>query len=138
MKKIREQEPIEKRPVGRPKIQLSDLPDNWEDIIIELASIGASDVEIRSKLNCICHETWTRLIGEEPKFSETVKKACILCEAWWQEQGRTNLINTYQGDNLNPVLWYMNMKNRFGWADKQEVKHSGDIKIETVNYGDKD
>ncbi len=106
---------------GRPKIQLSEFPNGWKDEVVSLGSLGASDVEIRDYLNGICHETWTRLIDEEPEFSETIKKASIKCQVWWEKNGRINLENK----DFSATLWYMNMKNRFGWADKQEIKQEG-------------
>lgn len=103
---------------GRPKIQLSDFPEGWEEEVVNIASQGGSDVEIRGYLNGICHETWIRLIEEEPIFSETIKKARLQCQIWWEKNGRLNLENK----DFSYTGWYMNMKNRFGWADKQEVK----------------
>ena len=102
---------------GRPKIQLSDFPKGWQKELIELGRVGASDVEMRGFLNCICHETWTRLIKEEPEFSETIKIASNACQVWWEKNGRLNL----HDKDFSATLWYMNMKNRFGWADKREV-----------------
>lgn len=82
-----------------------------------MAAVGASDVEIRAQvLGGICHETWTRFIDEDKEFSETIKKARVLCEAWWQSKGRTELEN----QKFSYTGWYMNMKNRFGWRDKVE------------------
>ena len=111
---------------GRLKITPADFPDDWEKGIIDLASEGASDVEIRGFLG-ICHETWVRLINEDQLFSETVKKARDLCRIWWEKNGRLNL----ETKDFSATLWYMNMKNRFGWADKQEVDHT--TKGEKVN-----
>ncbi|MFH2232028.1 MAG: hypothetical protein ABII13_02560 [Patescibacteria group bacterium] len=111
-----------KNPVGRPKIKLSDLPDGWEEKMLELGKNGASDVEIREEaLGGLCHETWIRLIKEEPKFSETVKRTGQACHSWWLKNGRVNLENK----DFSPVLWYMNMKNRFGWKDKQDLNVGG-------------
>ena len=103
---------------GRPKIKLSDFPEGWEKEVVEIGKQGGSDVEIRGYLNGICHETWERLIKEEPLFSETIKSARLHCQIWWEKNGRKNLNNK----DFSYTGWYMNMKNRFGWKDKQETQ----------------
>ena len=106
----------EKRKVGRPKKKLDCLPNGWQEGVVELAEQGASDVELRDYLN-ISDDLWYRFIEEEPEFSLTIKKASRKCRIWWEKSGRLNLDNK----DFSPTLWYMNMKNRFGWADKQEI-----------------
>lgn len=113
--------------VGRPKKTLDDLPKDWEKRILDLKSEGGSDVECRAALD-ISKDLWYRFIDDIPKFSETIKKGDELCETWWLKVGREGVFQTSGGGgvhtNLNPTLWYMNMKNRFGWRDKQEVELS--------------
>lgn len=102
---------------GRPKKTLNELKEGWEAGVLELASQGASEVEIRDYLD-ISNDLFYRWMDEEPEFSEIIKRAKGKCQVWWEKNGRLNLENkefSYTG-------WYMNMKNRFGWADKQEVK----------------
>ena len=111
---------------GRPKKTLEDLPIDWEKGVLDLAGQGASDVEIRGFLD-ISQELWYRFIEDEPEFSITIKKARDLCRIWWEKNGRLNLENK----DFSATLWYMNMKNRFGWADKQEIDHTS--KHEKIN-----
>jgi len=107
---------------GRPKITLDDLPENWKAQALTYYTAGASDVEIRTQcLGCIAFETWERLLNEEPEFFETIKKGRELSRAWWESNGRLNLENK----DFSSTLWYMNMKNRFGWADKQQTELTG-------------
>jgi len=115
-------------PAGRPKKTLEDLPKNWKEKTIELASEGCSDVEIRVELNCISDDLWQRLIKENEEFSLTVKKAHSLCQAWWEKQGRVNL----KTKDFQTGLWYANMKNRFGWRDKNETEHSVDSELKDL------
>ena len=123
-------ENTESRPVGRPKKTLADLPQNWRDIILDLKREGASNVECKVAIG-VSNDLWERLIKEEPEFSDAVKEGELLCETWWLKAGRTGMFQTSGGKevhtNLNPALWYMNMKNRFGWADKQEVKQDTNV-----------
>ncbi|MCK5608516.1 hypothetical protein KAR91_41930 [Candidatus Pacearchaeota archaeon] len=127
------------REVGRPKIELSLLWDGWHIDIIDLYKVGASDVEIKAliaektdgKVRC-SNDLWTRWMKEEEEFSETVKYGKLLSEAWWQRSGRVNI----EEPKFNSTLWYMNMKNRFGWKDKQEVEQTGNLTIEVLKFTD--
>lgn len=115
---------------GAPKKGLEGLPPNWWDAILGMYSHGASDKEVKALiyhwLGKFSNDLWNRWMEEEEEFSETIKRGRMLSEAWWEMQGRTNLTIK----DFNATLWYMNMKNRFGWADSQKVDHtSGGEKI---------
>lgn len=113
---------------GRPLKKLEDLPEGWENIIINLSKEGASIVELAVALD-ISRQTLYNLSERDEHFLDTIKKCKRYCEAWWLSKGRTELDNK----DFSYTGWYMNMKNRFGWADKQENKndntHTGEIKI---------
>lgn len=108
---------------GRPKIGLDILWAGWQDDVLDMYTMGASDVEIRAlmyeKTGSVSYSLWDRWLKEEEEFSEVIKAGRILSEAWWHGQGRRNL----KEKDFNYTGWYMNMKNRFGWADKKEHDH---------------
>lgn len=113
-------------PAGRPPKTLEDLPPDWKEKILEYASQGMSECEIRANLSKrggkFCIKLWYALEEREAEFRETLKIANGLCRAWWEEQARLN-INHKNGMNFEAALWFMNMKNRFGWRDKTEIDH---------------
>ena len=111
---------------GRPQIELSDLPEGWDKTIINLSKEGASIVELSVELD-ICRDTFYALSKRNKYFFDTVKRCKEYSEAWWIKKGRTELDNR----DFSYTGWYMNMKNRFGWADKQEIKE--EIKQEVTN-----
>jgi hypothetical protein len=114
---------------GRPKEGLDTLPKGWQLKILDMYENGASDVEVRAWIwkqrGSFSTDLFDRWIKEEPAFSETIKTGRALSHAWWENMGRTQLMVDNDGPKLNATLWYMNMKNRFGWADKQETQVSG-------------
>ena len=105
---------------GRPKA-IFDLPENWYNEVLNLYKEGASDVEIKALIyqwrGSFSNDLWERWLKEEEQFSETIKMGKLISEAWWSKSGRKNLENR----DFNYTGWYMNMKNRFGWTDKQAV-----------------
>mgnify|MGYP006440109623 CR=1 FL=1 len=122
-------------PGARPKIQISDLPYGWAVKTLELYKEGASDVEIRANVfDGMSQDLWERLIAEEEEFSITIKKGRTLSQGWWMKTGREG--TKYNKDSYTEIstsMWFINMKNRFGWADKQQVdnKHSGEVTVKS-------
>lgn len=88
------------------------------DRVIDLMCDGASKVEVCADLD-ICYETFQRWQEEHAQFSESVKKGEMLSQAWWEKLGRQGASAAV---DINPTTWIFNMKNRFSWSDKQEVK----------------
>jgi hypothetical protein len=105
--------------------------------IIELMRDGRSMTEVAAELD-ICFDTlseWKKKGGKYfiQEISDAIKKGLCLSQAWWERKGREHVVEKESdSEKLNHVLWYMNMKNRFKWSDKQEqvgtvsVTHSVD------------
>ena len=93
-------------------------------VVIDLMQEGDSQQEVLAVLD-ISNDTFYRWKKENEEFSETIKRGVQLSQGWWERQGRVSL----KDREFNYTGWYMNMKNRFKWADKQEVKQEGNITI---------
>ena len=65
---------------------------------------------------------------EKPEFSDAIKKAKLRCENWVEEGALSNKVNATSA--------IFNLKNNFGWKDKQEMEHSGGVQINIVRYDD--
>ena len=96
---------------GRPTKYLKSMCQ----VVIDQMTEGASKIEVCAGLG-VCYDTFLAWQKEHEEFSESVKRGDQLSEAWWMRQGRQAL----REREFNYTGWYMNMKNRHGWADKQE------------------
>jgi 5-methylcytosine-specific restriction endonuclease McrA len=116
--------------VGRPTKYdpAIDLP-----LIIKGMSEGCSIAEVCTIIG-ISRDTLYKWKDKYPLFSDTIKRGEELSEAWWLANGRTNLENR----DFNATLYYMNMKNRHGWSDKQETKETGNLTVKIVTYSEAD
>lgn len=57
----------------------------------------------------------------KPELADAIKEGLIAAEVWWREQGRSNL----NSRTFSPTLWYMNMRNRYGWRDTVDLTTDG-------------
>jgi len=76
----------------------------------------------------ISKDTYYRWKEENKDFSDAIKRGIGLSRAWWEKEGRISL----RDREFNYTGWYMNMKNRFKWADKQDVHNTGDMQLNVV------
>lgn len=121
-----------KNKVGRPRTTIDDLPEDWKSIVMDCGQRGGSEVEARCLLG-ISSTGWYTLLEDSVEFSETVAKASSLCQVWWEKNGQRLAI---EGGG-NATIWIFNMKNRFGWSDKQQIDQSiksepASLKIEMI------
>jgi orotate phosphoribosyltransferase-like protein len=115
--------------MGRPSSYSPDMLPK----ILELMEEGASLVEVAAELN-ISRSTLNDWKDEESErfnkdFSDTIKRGVELSNAWWEREGRKAL----RDKEFNSTLWYMNMKNRFDWADNVKNKNDNTNRFAVVS-----
>jgi len=127
-------------PAGRPQITTEILWESWYSDILELYEQGGSDEEVRALIcrkridgnKTFSTDLWYRWLEDYEEFSETIKMGNILCRGWWETEGRSALTSK----DFNYTGWYMNMKNRFGWKDRQDMTtNDKEVQPVIVNLG---
>src|SRR5699024_1222432 len=106
-----------KRPVGRPRRTVNDLPGNWKDIVMDCGQEGGSAVAMRCLLS-IGESVWGTLLEDSAESRRTIKNAQALCQGWCEKQGSSMAAGKADGD---ATVLIFNMKNRFSWSALQYV-----------------
>ena len=57
-----------------------------------------------------------------PEFDEAKRTGAALSLLFWEKLGVAGAVGKVPG--FNPTTWIFNMKNRFGWRDRQELEVS--------------
>lgn len=91
------------------------LPKGWEETIAKAYADGYSDIEVKALLR-MTTGIWDSLYNDPvvSSFKQIVDFGRTLSKAWWIGKARKNVENK----QFNAALWYMVMKNQFGWSDK--------------------
>jgi hypothetical protein len=116
---------------GRPTKYRPEMCDR----VIELMRHGASKAQICADPAIdISYETcaeWCNPMSPQYSidFSNAVKRGNLLSEAWWTKHAQDHLIDMPGEGKFNTALWFINMKNRFGWRDQVDHNVSGTIKV---------
>lgn len=107
----------------RPQGLLKGLAANWKEEALQLASVGASDIEIRTAL-ALTADRFDLLMKESVEFQSVLLECHDASQVWWEQQGRSNL----HTKGFQTSLWHINMKNRFNWNEqyaKDQVPRDG-------------
>jgi len=94
--------------------------EEFNNKVVEYMKQGYSIAEVCLELD-ICKQTFYNWCEENKVFLDSKKKGVDFSEGWWMKQGRENL----QNKEFSFTGWYMNMKNRFKWTDRQETTLEG-------------
>jgi hypothetical protein len=106
-----------KEPFGRP----TKYDPSMCETVVRMMSEGCSKAEVCAALD-IHFDTLQHYQQLYPDFFEAVKKGLALSQAFYEKEARKSMIDR---DTAFPWTgWYMQMKNRFGYSDKQENHNS--------------
>jgi hypothetical protein len=93
-------------------------PDQKKQIE-QMYTEGCSDSEVAAALG-VTVKQFNSLYEKSKDFATVIDAGRTVAQAWWEKTVRTGLFNK----NLNVQLLTFAMKNKWGWADKSEVKQS--------------
>jgi hypothetical protein len=112
-----------KHPGGRP----SKYEPDFCGRVIELGREGYSVVEMAAELGVHRETLETNWPASFPEFSEAFMQATQLSQAWWEGQGRKNLLLAPGQGTFNASVWSRSMAARFprDWREKSGVELTG-------------
>lgn len=108
-------------PVGRP----TEYHSHYCDQLVDHMSQGFS-YESFSAVIGTCRSTLYNWEKSHPEFLDAKKRAFDACQLRWESM----CIDTiFESKGLNTPAWIFNMKNRFGWKDKQDGEENTSVTV---------
>lgn len=108
-------------------------PTKWKDefceMLVKHMSDGFSFASFGGVID-VSEETLHVWKKEKPEFSESYKTGRLKSMAFWEKLGVAQAIGQTKGSS---ATWIFNMKNRFQWQDKMEIKDTSDDKNININ-----
>lgn len=110
-------------PAGRP----SKYRPEYCDRVIELGKEGCSVVEMAADIGVARNTLETEWPSAHPDFLEAMTQARQLSQAWWERQGRVNLMVPPGVGTFQASVWSRSMAARFphDWRENRGVELSG-------------
>ena len=102
----------------------SKYKPEYNDKVIDLMKSGKSKVEVAAELD-ITEDTLYDWIKRQNLFRESIKKGEVHLKKWWIEKGKEAIDKRYYQASM--FVWMT--KNILGWADREEITHSGEMTI---------
>lgn len=91
-------------------------------IAIDKMAEGYSKEAVAGHLS-ISKTTLHDWISKHEDFAAAVSIGVLKSQLHWEEKLVKHVIHTKNGKQINGQVFNLNMKNRFGWRDKQEIDH---------------
>lgn len=93
--------------------KIEDLPEGWREIVLTDMEAGTNLVVVLKKIG-MSRTIHARFMVDYPQYAEIFTEGQMMHEAFWVDWARQNLQNKV---TAQVTLWYMYMKNNFGWRD---------------------
>lgn len=111
---------------GKKPGQPTKYKPEYCDLLLEHMEGGLSFESFAGKVR-VHKETLYEWCKANPDFKQAKEVGTELSRLWWETLGRDNAVNVSERDSegnsssrsMNAPTWIFNMKNRFGWRDKQ-------------------
>lgn len=97
---------------------MADLPDGWQDTLIEWGKKGYSAPGIYTKVG-LTKRVHDRFIADEQEYAEYFSYALDLAKSYWIDEMGEKLATDR---NLNSAIYAIQVRNRFGWKQQDEQK----------------
>lgn len=96
--------------------------------VVTLGKEGKSLAQMCAHFD-ISRQTIDNWAAAHPEFLEALSRAKAHAQAWWEDQGVVGMT----ADKFNAAVWKKSMEARFreDYTERQQIDHSGEMKIDS-------